>query len=178
LSALEGALVARLGQPLVGGVQQRYAFFDLSPLQQQSRNDSGTQNAERANEKYRLLNPLLLTFNEGFYGEEQNGEKTHRWSKNVSSLRIRNSGQTTRMAVFHALIQAGQGGILRTKVGGRSNDEISFLPTESKSIAITVTVPAQTTGEIVFVFDGPQLMVPGDSRILYFAVINPRIEEQ
>jgi phosphoglycerol transferase len=30
LAALEGALTARLGPPLVGGPQQRYAYFDLS----------------------------------------------------------------------------------------------------------------------------------------------------
>jgi hypothetical protein len=177
LATLESTLTARLGPPLVGGLQQRYAYFDLSSLRR-SADVAGPLSARSSAEREWLLNPVLLKFGPGFYQEERNGDKRHRWSRRESTLRVQNDGETSRTAVFHALIQAGQAGVLRTTIEGRAMDGIPFSATESKPVSIAVTVPAGSSAELAFAFDGPPLHVPGDTRTLYFAVINPRIEER
>jgi hypothetical protein len=170
LAALEGKLAARLGPPLVGGLAARYAYFDLSPLR------SGSQLSEA--DRYRLLHPLLLTYERGFYAEEQQGERRHRWSQRSSIVRVRNDGETTRSTTFQAIVQAGEAGTLRMMLGTRQPDAIPFSAGESKPVSLSLTIPPSSSVDLTLAFDGPQFAAPGDARTLYFAVINPGIEER
>jgi hypothetical protein len=177
LAPLESMLTAHLGPPLVGGLGQRYAYFDLLPLEQLA-NQSGPQATRSETEKKWLLNPLLMKFGPGFYDEEQTPDRKHRWSRSHSALQLANVGDTSQTAVFRAVLQAGQAGVLRMVVDGRPMDAIPFSATESKPISVALTVPAGASTELVFAFDGPALNAPGDTRTLYFALINPRIDER
>lgn len=177
LGTLEDKLTASLGPPLVGGLVQRYAFYDLSRLQPPS-DASGTQVRRDAAEKYRLLNPLLMSFGKGFYDEERNEQNRHYWSQRTSALRIRTDGTASRTAGFHAVIQAGNAGVLRSAIGGRPWEDIAFAAGESKPVSIPIALAPGASVEIAFRFDGQPLVVPGDSRAMYFAVVNPRIDEQ
>ncbi len=171
LDTIERALTARLGAPLVGGREGRYAYFDLTSF------DRSSGLATRApNEREWLLNPLLLKFGPGFYEEERNGDRRHRWSGREATLRMQNSGETSQTAVFRTLIQSGQAGLLRIAIEGRPMDPIEFSATETKPVSIAVTVPALSSVDVTFAFDGPALVAPGDTRTMYFGVVNARLE--
>ena len=55
-------------------------------------------------------------------------------------------------------------------------DPIAFSATESKPVSIAVTVPAASSVEVAFAFDGPPVVAPGDTRTMHFAVIDARLE--
>lgn len=177
LKMLERQLTSSLGPPLIGGQHDRYAYFDLARVRPPP--DSPVLQSEHyVGEKNRLLNPLLLTFQRGFYEQEQNGERRHRWSRRDSALRVRNGGGNSRTGIFSATVQAGQAGVLVATVAGEATEKIAFSASESKPISIAVTVPPGAFAEVSFEFEGERLIAPGDSRTLYFAVINPRLEER
>jgi phosphoglycerol transferase len=176
LATLEVKLTSNLKAPLVGGLAERYAFYDLGPLRAAFLAGS-KQSPSMADERYRLLNPLLLSFGQGFYGEEKDERNRHYWSRRESLLRISGGGELPRDAVLHALIQAGNAGTLNVSVAGRALRQIVFAAGESKAVSIPVALTPNAAMDVAFAFDGRPLIVPGDARTMYFTIVNPRLED-
>ena len=178
VAQLEARFAASLGQPVVGGTQNRYAFFDLSPVIRRLDSVDSDESKRNAVLRSRLLAPMLMTYERGFYDAEINGSRVHRWSMQKSSAHIRNTGDSPRTAKFRAIVQSGTSGTLIINSMANQETRMTLDAGEARPIELFLQLPAHGAQRIDFVFNGPRFAAPADARTLYFAIIDPSLADQ
>ena len=123
-----------------------------------------------------LLGPeVVVEWGKGFYQEEKNPEgKYFHWSKEHSMLGVRNLGkETASICVSFILASAHPGNVELSGIGSSFNFVSS---TEGRHVKIPMTLSAGEVRKLEFRANLVQLDAPGDSRKLYFYILDFSID--
>jgi phosphoglycerol transferase len=163
-------LVSGGGRELDEIGNQRYVVFDLRPAKVELESTLGSEGFTRRAKA--VLNPIGVSWKNGFYGIERNVEGiAFRWSKQKSQLALRNSAAFPREVQLWFTLQSGNEGSVYMSVDGQE------LPLLSSSLTVRHEVnlhfnPGETKEINLFTRDIRRLDAPKDPRELYFAVMN------
>jgi hypothetical protein len=125
-------------------------------------------------ERQRLLESPGIVWGRGFsYREENWGGRPFRWSAAHSDLAVRNDSDRRQQIRFSFSLHAQQPGTIAVRVGDQ-HQVLPAGPTAIPATLETILAPGQSQ-RIEFVASAPPTAVPGDSRELSFAMIDPRL---
>jgi phosphoglycerol transferase len=171
---LEAELRAIAGPPKVVSANARYAVYDLRGLRTQLAGTMGEAAFRKASAL--MLDPVLL-WTSGFYPVEQYGKTEWRWSDKASRLVFRNHEDSPKRLRFSVtpLLRVPQKYELLVSYGDKR--DVALINNEFHELSYALELPANGSVTMEFIFNGPRVDAPGDSRSLYFALLNPRIEQ-
>ncbi len=158
----ESRITQAVGPPSFVSADGRFVIFDIRSVH------LNTSAAAR----YDPMHPIGIAWGCGFYPEEMNTEHRYRWSKAESSLELWNHSPSKRTIVLSARFQGGypEPADLVIKGGGRSvRQPITTLAPE---IRFPVELAPNQSLQITFSYRGKRLVVPGDTRQLFFTVLD------
>ncbi len=164
-----------LGSQPLQRSDSRIAFYDLSAYTRQLRTSDTPRNIRLA-EEY-VTHPIEVTFPAGFYGQERTDKRMWRWCSRHGVLLLRNTipeSRTVKLAMTLQTANAKQE-IITISAAGQSERvgvTIGGAPYVRK-----IRVPPGGTVSVSFDCECKPLSAPGDTRDLYFALINPRVVE-
>jgi phosphoglycerol transferase len=119
-----------------------------------------------------LGSEILLEWKKGFYGEEQNpaGHRL-RWAQDQATMELRNSGKGASTVCITFVVASPAAGRIRLAGGADSPVDInaSSIP---RSIRLPLSLEPGEARTLQFSTQLPRLDAPGDSRKLYFYVMD------
>ena len=151
----------------------RYAAFDLSPVTGRLQEALGS--AAFIAERNAVLTGPGAYFGPGFYGQETTPDGLpFRWSQQSSTVTIRSFFEKPKTVKVSFSLQSGNPGSVTVASSGKILAE--FMTTSAvSSHSLEVILPARSQVNLEFKMDGQQFVVPGETRTLFFALIDLRL---
>jgi len=176
---LEGQLAELLGVAPVVSPNQRLSFFGMRSYRERL---AASMPADEWSRRALHAFPLSFTWGKGFYQHEEGswGPESHnewRWCAKQGELIIENPSQAVRKAILKMHVDAGvqAPSTLLVKGGGLSD----AIPMGSGSIQVAKIVSLHPGRNVIALeTNASRHKPPGDSRKLYFRVINFALDDQ
>lgn len=151
----------------------RYAAFDLRPVASRVQQSLGHE-AFIAKRNALLSGPGAF-FGAGFYGQETTPDALpFRWSQQSSTISIRSFSEESNRVRLSFSLQSGNPGSVSVASDGRVLGEFKTGP-EVTAHVLEVPLPARSQIDLEFRMDGKQFVVLGETRTLFFALIDLRL---
>ena len=173
--ALEHELITAGAQEVLVGESERYAVFALHEVKKKLSNELGP--LEFSRQAAALLNRVSLSWEKGFYSKETRADGVEFfWSRQKSRLMIRNhfGNYPIKVKLSFDIQTQGSGIVQISSSQGVRAVAVGNQPTP---VTVDVAIPQGSTEKIEFSAALPQVTAPGDPREMFFAVINPKVEE-
>lgn len=149
---------------------ERYSVFDLISYKNKFKLNIGE--SEFSSKQEILLNSPSINWGIGFYGKEQNalGIK-YRWSREKSSLIIKNSSSRKWEGKFEFALAAGNQGDIEINFEDYKN--IAKVSSDPVNISLPISLEANKSIAINFISNVGQITLPAkESRDLHFYIFN------
>lgn len=153
----------------------RIAFYGLRAYTEQLRTSDPHHNAYVA-QQY-ALHPIEITFPTGFYAEERNDKQTWRWCSRHGVMQLHNALPQPRTLRLAMTLQTSGAKPETITISAAGQSERIELTTNTESYARKIQLPPMGTASVSFDCECKPINAPGDSRSLYFALVNPRVVE-
>ncbi len=153
----------------------RYVVLDLREAEAELRGDLSIGEFERL--KADLLGPeIVVEWGQGFYPVEKNPEgKSFHWSKDTSQMEVRNLGKATVSACISFVLASAHPGVV--EINGAGSSIKLATSTEGQQTTIPMTLGSGEVQNLKFKAGLERLAAPGDSRDLYFYLIDLSITD-
>ena len=151
------------------------AFYDLRAYSKQLR-ASETPRDVHLTEQY-ALHPVEVNFQAGFYDQERNDKQTWRWCSRHGVMQLHNTLPQSRIVKLVVRLQTGSTEPETITVSAEGKSERVVVTIHEAPYVRDVKLPAGQQVNVSFDCECKRFNAPGDSRNLYFAIINPRIVE-
>ena len=172
--ATEAELARLIGTTPVTSNSNRFAFFPMLAYNQQLRGKYTEQ--ELVIKEDLALNPMLLSWRNGFSNEEISPEMTWRWCSSRGELDIYNTSKRDRKVVLEmALATAYEQQSNLTIRGSVYSDQLK-INVHPRPYTMTLTLPPGHN-VLEFVSDAERVKAPNDPRDMRFRVDNFRLRD-
>jgi hypothetical protein len=171
----ERDIAAVIGAPPLQRSDGRIAVYDLRPFSARLNAANGPSAIHQNQE--RLLHPVRVSFESGFYPEERNDIQSWHWSGQHSVLHVQNTIPLPRVVRLVATLQTGDIQPDTIKVSGEGQTDTVAVTAHTAPYVRIIQLPANQGEDLTFDCICKQVTAPGDSRTLYFSLINFKIVE-
>ena len=159
------------GDVCFGSVDERLLFYGLHNYQKQLQETYSQQELEHMKAQYLMT----IQFQGGFYGLEENEIKNWRWCQQTGTLYLNNISDYEMELTLYATAATGYAEESKLLISHNDTERQYTITSSEKEIEYTCTL-APGKNYIQFSTNAPQVNAPGDSRELYFRLVNTKIE--
>lgn len=154
-----------------GSADGRLLFYGLHNYQKQLQETYSQQELEQMKAQYMMA----VQFQGGFYGLEKNEIGNWRWCQQTGTLYVDNVFDHEMQLTLHAIAATGYAEESKLLISHNGTENQYTITSSEKEIEYTCTL---TPGKnyIQFLTDAPRVNAPGDSREMYFRLVNTLIE--
>ncbi|MDQ2843058.1 MAG: hypothetical protein M3Y72_18870 [Acidobacteriota bacterium] len=169
-------IAAELGEQGTQRSDSRIAFYDLRPYTEYLRK-TNTPGEIHLLQEY-ASHPVEVTFPVGFYGEERNDKQTWRWCSRHGVMQFHNPVAQPRTVRLAMTLQTGWSEPYTIVISAEGKTDAIKVTTNTALYARKLLLqPGQTVSVSFDCNCKPVNAPPGESRNLYFALIDPKISE-
>lgn len=159
------------GDVCFGSVDERLLFYGLHNYQKQLQETYSQQELEHMKAQYLMT----IQFQGGFYGLEENEMGNWRWCQQTGTLYLNNISDHEMELTLYATAATGYAEESKLLISHNDTERQYTITSSEIEIEYTCTlVPGKNY--IQFSTNAPQVNAPGDSRELYFRLVNTKIE--
>jgi hypothetical protein len=175
VTSLEKELSSLLTTPPLVSKNRRLVFFNLGSYGRSLPNQAGAPGLAAG--KDAAVNPILVSWQGGFSIFEGTEAENWRWCSKQGELHLTNPSSTPRQIRLEMALQTGQPEDSKLEISSSMFTESLTISSDVFRFVKELTLPP---GDHVVSFksSAAQFEVPGDSRALFFRVLNFQLEEK
>jgi len=168
--ALEESLRPHADGPSRASPDGRYFFLDMRRLREAT--EAAVPDGQLPHVRARLLAPLKVRWERGFYAEEANGVRNWRWCRRRGRVTIENGLAEPRRVRLRARLGGGLAQPYPLDISTGGTVDTLALANQPVPFERVITIGPGETVAIDFAFRGPRYDAPSDSRRLFFALFD------
>ena len=172
---IEAELKQKLGVEPIASLNGDFVFFNMEKFNATYRKKYSQQEIQAHREAALKPRIVKLDWEDGFYPFESDTSGDWHWASNTAIWKFTNSKNTSKEITINMLLKTGDAGQSKLILQGNLFNESLTISNEPIQFTKTFSVPP---GEhtIKFESDAKQFL-SGDTRSLFFAVVNFRLHE-